>query len=190
MASSDKNDNRLGKQKIIRIYLSGFLALALIYLGWRIVAQFEPLFRGIENPFVALFLAILLIVLVPPLLGSLIQFVLNPVLGKWQAWSDLVSLEERLVGELSKTRKNPVIVLINWPSSTERTMGIMTSIFPATDKKPEMGAVYVAVAPRAKHGYIRIIPTSEIEETSWTLKEFQVFQLTVGSVAPDALFSD
>ena len=99
-----------------------------------------------------------------------------------------MSLEERLVGELSKTRKHPVIVLINWPSATERTMGVMTSIFPATDKSPEMGAVYVPVAPRSRHGYIRIVPTSEIEETGWTLKEFQVFHLTAGSVAPDQMF--
>lgn len=182
MQNETHSGNRLSREKILRVYLNGFVCLAIIYVAWRVLEQFSPLFQRIENPFVALLITILILIVVPPLSGSLVQFVLNPILGKWDTRSELISLEERLVGELSAGGSKPVVVMAPGPAEHERIIGVMTSLFPATDQQPEMGAVDVAMAPRSKFGYVRVIPTSQLQETGWSLREFQLYQLTFGDI--------
>ena len=130
-----------------------------------------------------------MLILGPPLLGVCLQFLINPVLGRWSTWSELITLQDRLVGEMTNRSKTPV-VLVNLPSEKEKSPGLMTSVFPATDQHTEMAAVYFSIAPRSNRGVIRIIPTSEITQTRWTVKEFQMFQFTVGSVSPPRLFDE
>ena len=72
------------------------------------------------------------------ILGAVFVYGFHPLLGRWQKWSDLMRMQDRLLGELSIDSAQQ-IVLINWPSDDVRTAGVLTATFPATDSKPENG---------------------------------------------------
>lgn len=187
--SSSSNSKPLWQQTILHIYISGFILLAIFYVCWRIVKELSPWYGFVENPFLATVLSVMTVLLVPPILGCVMRFGINPLMGKWNRWSELVTLQDRLVGNLSEGEPAK-IVLANWPSSTERTMGLMTAVFPATESQKELAAVHIPQAPRSKSGYIRFIPLAELEITNWTLKDFQLFQLSIGSLSPSNLVDE
>ena len=174
---------RLG-QAIFRVYLSGFILLLILYVGWRAVSQFLPWFSNVENPVLAAIMAVVAVVTVPAVLGCLVRYAINPLMGRWHRWSEMVTLEDRLIGGIAK---DTPIVLINWPSESVRTMGIMTAQFAATESKEAMAAVYVSTAPGSKSGYIRVVPLSQVEFTDWSFKDFQLYQFTLGSLGPSKL---
>ncbi len=186
MNQSDETKKIFWRKALIRVYFSGFIALGLIYVVWRIIKDLSPWYSIVENPVVGVILTILTLVLVPPLLGCLVQYVVNPLMGRWSTWSELMSFQDRLVGELSSKSQLP-IVLVNWPTESVRCMAILTSRFEPGDGDKTMAAVYIPTAPRAKTGYLRVVPLDELEITNWTFKEFQVFQWTLGSICPEQL---
>jgi uncharacterized membrane protein len=185
MPGERETDHFGWQQSIIRIYVNGFVALAICYLIWKFLIQNSPWSDVVENPFAAAALTVVTILLVPPLLGSLVQFAILPVLGRWRKWNEITFLHEKVVGDLSKS--DPPIVLIDWPSQGVRTMGVVTSFFSETETNKELAAVYVPMAPGSKSGYIRVVAKSDLAYTGWSLKEFQFFQFSLGALSPTAM---
>jgi len=171
---------------VLRVYTYGLAVLAVFYLVWRVIREASPWFEAIENPLVAGAISLACLVLLPLLFGCLIEFVISPRLGKWQTWSELLNLEDRLVSLVERKSELP-IVLINWPDQSVRTPGVLTSQFPGRESHPGFGAVFVPNGPQTKSGYIRIVPLDEIELTDWTFKDLQLFLLSFGSLGPEKL---
>ncbi len=173
------------QQSVIRVYATGLIVMAIIFLMWRVIHEFSPLYESVENPILAIVLTLIGLILLPFLLGGLIQFGLNPILGKSNVLSQLVGIQDRVFKELSKRRELPVVIVRT--SATERQIGVMTSRIAESDSRPEMAVVYVPSAPRTGNGQIRLVPMREVEETDWALKDFQLFQWSMGSFSPNPM---
>jgi len=169
-----------------RIYLHGILAFVALYAVAYVVTSLAPLFTFTDSPLLAFALAVLVIVLVPPLVGSLILYGLFPLIGMKEGWRGVIGWDKRLFSQVSSAHQKTRIVIINWPSKEVRTMGVLTSTFTTNESPAELAAVYVPTAPSTRYGYIRVIALNEVEFTDLTFKEWQLYQLTFGSVSPES----
>jgi hypothetical protein len=73
---------------------------AIAIFIWKVVFQFSPWFDLLQNHVLAGVLTVISVVILPLILGSIIRFGVNPVLGKWHKWTELMSLEDRIFGGL------------------------------------------------------------------------------------------
>ncbi len=186
MNESDVVQEKQWRRQLGRAYFSGFVVLAIILVLWRIGRAISPFYETLENPFLATFLTVVTLIAAPPLLGLFVMHVINPVFGRYKSWADVIRLEDQLIGGLSRD-KNYEVVLVNWPSESVRAIGLMTATFPATEDAPELAAVFTPSAPGTKTGYIRVVPLADVEFTDWTFAQFQAFQWTIGSLAPESI---
>ncbi|MGI9471330.1 MAG: hypothetical protein ACR2NZ_07365 [Rubripirellula sp.] len=171
----------------VRVYVHGLIALvvlcAIAYVGTLLV----PLFDVFGSRPLAVLLSALTVVLGPPIVGALILFGVFPLLGKKKSLRGLLGWDDRLLSELSNARSKTQIVILNWPSSDVRTLGVLSSEYTDAASGRRMGAVYVPTAPQTRLGYIRIVDLATVEFTDWTFQQWQLYQLSFGSVSPSAL---
>lgn len=168
-----------------RVYVHGAIAcIGLAVVGYA-VSKLVPILDVTGNRAVAIALSVIAILAGPPLFGSIILYGIFPLLGKKKGWRGLLVWDDRLLEEVSAAKSNARIVIINWPSHEVRTMGVLTSTFAAKDTGTPLAAVYVPTAPQTKLGYIRVVPLEDVEHTDWTLKQWQMYQFTFGSVTPE-----
>lgn len=170
-----------------RIYVHGCIVFLVVSAVAYLVTRLVPIFESVGSPGLAVTLSILAILVAPPVAGSILLFGILPLLGKKEAWRGLTMWDDRLLSELSLAKQRTQIVILNWPSKEVRTMGVLTTRFPSDGSTRQMAAVYVPTAPPAKFGYIHIIPVEDLEFTDWTLKQWQLYQFTFGSVHPESL---
>ncbi len=168
-----------------RIYLHGFIALVAFAVLATLVSRLVPLFDFTGNRTTAIVVSLIAILAGPPVIGSVILYIIFPLIGKRDAWRGLLFWDDRLLKELSRARGTAQIVLIDWPSKEVRSMGVMTSTFRSRETGEELAAVYVPTAPQTRLGYIRVVPVDSVEMTDWTLKQWQTYQLTFGASCPD-----
>ena len=77
------------------------------------------------------------------------------------------------------------VVLIEFPNPEMRAVGIVTRIFPATEDREELAAVYVATTPNPTSGFVEIVPTSRLVWLDWSRNEAVAFIISGGAMAPD-----
>ncbi|EHK53312.1 DUF502 domain-containing protein [Allomesorhizobium alhagi] len=77
------------------------------------------------------------------------------------------------------------VVLIEFPTPEMRAVGIVTRIFPATEDREELAAVYVATTPNPTSGFVEIVPTSRLVWLDWTKNDAIAFIVSGGAMAPD-----
>ncbi|MEM1070200.1 MAG: hypothetical protein AAGI63_14955 [Planctomycetota bacterium] len=170
-----------------RIYVHGVIALIVFSAIAYLSSQLIPLFDFTGNRMAAIVVSLIVIVAGPPIAGSILLYMVFPLIGRKQAWRGLLSWDDRLIAELSNARSKAQIVLINWPSSEVRTMGVLTSYLETANSKGRMAVVYVPTAPQTRLGYIRVVAEEDVEATDWTLKQWQMYQLTFGASCPERL---
>lgn len=76
------------------------------------------------------------------------------------------------------------VVLVNFPSSEMKVIGLVTHMLRDSETGEELAAVYVPTAPNPTSGYIEIVPARSITFTDWTFDEAMAFIVTGGSSAP------
>jgi hypothetical protein len=167
-----------------RIYLHGCLALIVVFAIAYFVQLLVPFYDFTGSRGLSVLFSILTIVLAPPLIGSLILLGLLPMLGKHEGLRGLDVWDDRVISEITRAKKKTQIVIINWPNKEVRTMGVLTGTFAAMSSDQQLASVYVPTAPQTRYGYIRVVPLEEVEITDWTLKQWQLCQLTFGSAHP------
>lgn len=170
-----------------RVFVHGLIAFIVICAVAYVVTLLAPIFDFTGNRPVAIILSIVAILVGPPLLGSIILFGLFPLLGKKEAWRGLLAWDDRLLAEVSGAKEKAQVVIVPWPSKEVRTMGVLTATFASEESGKQLAAVYVPTAPQTKLGYIRIVKLDDVEFTDWTLKQWQLYQFTFGSVSPDRI---
>jgi len=76
------------------------------------------------------------------------------------------------------------VVLINFPSDSMKTIGLLTRTMTDSDSGRKLAIVYVPTTPNPTSGYIEIMPMEHVTSTDWTLDEAMNFIITAGAVAP------
>ncbi len=79
------------------------------------------------------------------------------------------------------------VVLIEFPSSQMKAVGLVTRVIRDTDSGEELAAVYVPTSPNPTSGYIEIVPVAQLVSTDWTMDEAMSFVMTGGATAPDRI---
>jgi uncharacterized membrane protein len=79
------------------------------------------------------------------------------------------------------------VVLIDFPSSQMKALGLLTRTLRDSDTGEELAAVYVPTAPNPTSGYIEILPMRMVTFTDWTFDQAMSFVVTGGSSAPDTI---
>jgi uncharacterized membrane protein len=82
------------------------------------------------------------------------------------------------------------VVLIDFPSSEMKTVGLVTRVFSDSNTGRKLAAVYVPTTPNPTSGYLEIVPVDRLTPTSWTMDEAMHFIVSGGAVAPDHIVYD
>mgnify|MGYP003381853077 CR=1 FL=1 len=82
------------------------------------------------------------------------------------------------------------VVLINFPSSEMKTVGLVTRTLTDTVTGRQLAAVYVPTTPNPTSGYLEIVPIESVISTNWTLDEAMTFIVSGGAIAPDTVTYD
>lgn len=79
------------------------------------------------------------------------------------------------------------VVLIRFPSSEMKTIGLVTRTLRDAATGEELAAVYVPTAPNPTSGYVEIVPMRHVTVTDWSFDQAMAFIVTGGSNAPDSI---
>lgn len=79
------------------------------------------------------------------------------------------------------------VVLINFPSSEMKAVGMVTRVMTDRDTGESLAAVYVPTSPNPTSGYIEIVPVRDLIPTDWTLDEAMSFIMTGGTTSPESI---
>jgi uncharacterized membrane protein len=79
------------------------------------------------------------------------------------------------------------VVLISFPTSQMKAVGLVTRVIRDADTGEELAAVYVPTSPNPTSGYIEIVPVRDVVPTDWTLDEAMSFVMTGGATSPDRI---
>lgn len=77
------------------------------------------------------------------------------------------------------------VVLINFPSSQMKAVGLVTRVIKDADTGEDLAAVYVPTSPNPTSGYIEIVPVANLVSTDWSMDEAMSFVMTGGATSPD-----
>lgn len=97
------------------------------------------------------------------------------------------STKQLIVSLQSDPNKSQRVVLINFPSDSMKTIGIVTATFEDIDTGEELAAVYVPTTPNPTSGYLEIVPLKELTPTDMGFDEAMTFVMSGGAVAPKGL---
>jgi len=79
------------------------------------------------------------------------------------------------------------VVLISFPTSQMKAVGLVTRVIKDADTGEDLAAVYVPTSPNPTSGYIEIVPVKDVVPTDWTIDEAMSFIMTGGATSPDTI---
>jgi len=170
-----------------KIYLHGIIALLVLYVLFAAVGSILPYFDFIANPPARVVLAVFSILLLPPLIGTVIRFFIFPMVEKHSTWSRFSNWDERLFSEVVRAKESAHIVLVDWPTERLRTMGVLTRSFVDESTGEQLAAVYILSTSTTRLGYVHVCRLREVTQTNMTLKEWQLFHVTLGAFGPKSV---
>mgnify|MGYP001987194375 CR=1 FL=1 len=160
----------------------------------------DPLAEVLESPLFTNLLAILLVIAVLYTIGRLTTIVVGRrLLAFLEALVDRIPLVRGIYGSVKKLvtilQEKPGgglqrVVLIDFPSTEMKTVGLVTRILKDTNTGRELAAVYVPTTPNPTSGYLEIVPLDQVTSTDWTVDEALAFIMSGGAVAPDSMNYD
>ena len=77
------------------------------------------------------------------------------------------------------------VVLIEFPHSRMKAVGLVTRTIVDEDTGEELAAVYVPTAPNPAGGYLEIVPVGELVPLDWTVDQAMAFVLSGGTAVPN-----
>ncbi|MCU0935730.1 MAG: DUF502 domain-containing protein [Gammaproteobacteria bacterium] len=77
------------------------------------------------------------------------------------------------------------VVLIPFPSSDMKVVGLVTRTLKDRETGRTLAAVYVPTSPNPTSGYVEIVPLEHVVETDWSIDEAMRFVVTGGASAPE-----
>ncbi|GHF31293.1 hypothetical protein GCM10017044_28490 [Kordiimonas sediminis] len=82
------------------------------------------------------------------------------------------------------------VVLIEFPSKSMKTVGLVTKTFKDTNTGRELAAVYVPTTPNPTSGYLEIVPVENLVPTNWKIDEAMSFIISGGADVPGTIQYD
>lgn len=79
------------------------------------------------------------------------------------------------------------VVLIDFPHSEMKVIGLVTRTLREQGTDRELAAVYVPTTPNPTSGYLEIVPVERITPTDWTVDQAMAFIISGGAVSPDEI---
>ncbi len=77
------------------------------------------------------------------------------------------------------------VVLIDFPHSRMKTIGVVTRTLVDEKTGQELAAVYVPTTPNPTNGYLELVPVADLVSTDWTMDEAMNFVISGGAIARD-----
>lgn len=160
-------------------------------------AQLPGSGQWLSQPWIDDFLAVMITLAGLYVLGWSVNRVLGRrILGLMEAVLDRVPLVQRVYGAVKKLisamQQKPEeverVVLINFPSSDMKVVGLVTRTLEDDKTGKKLAAVYVPTTPNPTSGYMEIVPLDRIVSTDWTIDEAMNFVMSGGAVAPDKIY--
>ena len=78
-------------------------------------------------------------------------------------------------------------MLIEFPSSTMKTIGFVTATLKDSETGEDIAAVYVPTTPNPTSGYLELVPAKRLIATSLSVEEAMSFIISGGSSAPESI---
>jgi len=179
-----------------------FLVELVIDLGEPLVLlairQGRPLVPSLADwlvkPVIQKSIALLFVIFVLIVLGWFVSRVIGQrIIGKAESWIGRVPLIKTIYGGVKKlieafqTKPERIqrVVLINFPSSEMKAVGLVTRTMIDEHTGQELAAVYVPTSPNPTAGFLEIIPIDDVIPTDWTVNEALNFVVSGGTVGPE-----
>ena len=77
------------------------------------------------------------------------------------------------------------VVLIDFPHSDMKSVGLVTRTLHEAGTGRELAAVYVPTTPNPTSGYLELVPVELLTPTNWTVDEAMAFIISGGAVSRD-----
>ncbi len=206
-AAIDSGLDRLQTNAEAATNRSVFRFLWTYVLGWFFIAAISVVLRSLSGLYTdvanwvgltvpagsgdwltAILIAVVLVL--PWFLGSIVQWMLRRI----RPGRDLLPLreiEQRLRLELSPDDFRAFgVVLIDFPNSKIRVLGLIASEFREPGTGRELAGVYVPNTPDAIAGTMRIVALEDLVMTEWTFRDFVRFHISYGAAPPEAEYEE
>ena len=119
-------------------------------------------------------------------IGKQILRALESVLERLPLVQSVYSSIKKLIGVLQTKPENiERVVLINFPHSRMKAVGLVTRTLVDSHTGQELAAVYVPTTPNPTGGYLEVVPVDDLVSTDWTMDEAINFIISGGAIAPD-----
>jgi uncharacterized membrane protein len=94
-----------------------------------------------------------------------------------------------LLNVLQQRPSNTVqrVVMIEFPHSEMKTVGLVTRTMTDEVTGRELAAVFVPTTPNPTGGYLEVVPVDRLVSTDWTLDEAMNFVISGGAVSRDRI---
>lgn len=79
------------------------------------------------------------------------------------------------------------VVLIDFPHSDMKSVGLVTRTLHEAGTGRELAAVYVPTTPNPTSGYLELVPVELLTPTNWTVDEAMAFIISGGAVSRDEI---
>lgn len=79
------------------------------------------------------------------------------------------------------------VVLIDFPHSEMKSVGLVTRTLKEEGTGRELAAVYVPTTPNPTSGYLELVPVELLTPTNWTVDEAMAFVISGGAVSRDVI---
>lgn len=79
------------------------------------------------------------------------------------------------------------VVLIDFPHTGMKSVGLVTRVMREQGSERELAAVYVPTTPNPTSGYLEIVPVESLTPTDWTVDQAMAFIISGGASAPDSI---
>ena len=79
------------------------------------------------------------------------------------------------------------VVLIEFPTESMKTVGLVTKILKDEKTGKDLACVYVPTTPNPTSGYLEIVPVERLVSTDMTLDEAMTLVVSGGAVGPDTI---
>lgn len=119
-------------------------------------------------------------------LGRRIIYLAEALIGRIPFVETIYRSIKRLLTVIDQSgAKGQQVVLIDFPSSEMKAVGLVTKIILDADSGEELAAVYVPTSPNPTSGYVELVPVKDIVFTDWTVDQAMAFIVTGGTTSPD-----
>jgi uncharacterized membrane protein len=182
---------------LVTVWVISFLVGLLVWLGSPIVRLFvsPSLAQGFPawvqgTISVAIVLAALYVLgeIAAAVAGRRLLAAFDYLMARIPIVQSIYGAARQLVASFeNKPGSSQRVVLIEFPSSDMKTIGLVTRIFTDADTGEEIAAVYVPTTPNPTSGYMELVPTSRLVMLDWTINEAMTFIMSGGASAPATL---